>query len=212
MTSYFVNVLAIDTANPTTIYAGTGAGVNAWTTVIQQNRLTLTVVSDTANKGGGLVYNVASGISCDNTGTVPKICYFDPGTTSVTLTQSPHSDSTWATWLPVVLGCGTNENCPVPMSDNQNITVTFPYAHKARVNSNQHPCETLAEALTYVRDPDTILARDVTFGENLTISSKALTLLGGRDAWYQPLNAWTTLQGMLTIQWGSLTVDKLSIR
>jgi hypothetical protein len=96
------------------------------------------------------------------------------------------------------------------MDDDQQVTVTFPYAHKAKVSS--HLCDTLAEALTYVSPTDTILARDVTFGENLTISGKSLTLLGGRDAWYQPINALTTLQGILTIQGGSLTVDKLTVK
>jgi len=60
---------------------------------------------------------------------------------------------------------------------------------------------------------DTIYGRAVTFTEDVTLSgSKTVTLLGGRDAWYQPQNAWTTLQGKLMIQGGSLKVERLMIK
>jgi hypothetical protein len=98
------------------------------------------------------------------------------------------------------------------MNGAKNVTATFPYAHMAKVNSSSRLCDTLAEAVTWAAPTDTILARDVTFGENLTISSKAVTLLGGRNAWYQPLNAWTNLQGILSIRGGSLTVERLVIK
>jgi hypothetical protein len=93
------------------------------------------------------------------------------------------------------------------------VTATFPYAHMAKVNSSGQRYDTLADTLSHAAGTDTILARDVTFNEYLTISgNKTVTLLGGRDAWYNPLNADTVLQGSLTVQSGSLTVDKLVIK
>jgi hypothetical protein len=182
-------------------------------------RLTMTVVSDTDAKGGGSVHSdvsgIPGGIACSNTGSAPGgisgVCHadFSSGTT-VTLTQSPDPDSTWATWS--YDNCGTNQNCPVTMDDNRKVTATFPYAHMATVNSTGIRYDSLAEALTSAKEMDTILSRDVTFIENLTLSGKAITLDGGVSAWYKPQNAWTTLQGMLTIQSGSLTVDKLVIK
>lgn len=178
-------------------------------------RLALTVVSDTADKGGGSVHGDGN-IACDGHGSSPSgmsgTCQADfPSGTSVNLTQSPDSDSTWATWS--VPGCGTNLSCAVLMNSAKNITVTFPYSPMAKVNSTSYRCDSLNLAYGNAGLVDTIYGRSVTFPENFTLNgNKAITLLGGRDAWYQPLNSLSTLQGMLTIQRGSLTVEKLAIR
>jgi len=173
-------------------------------------RLTLTVKSDTAAKGGGLVYNNNVGINCNGSGSTGTTCYadFSPGTT-VTLSQSPDSNSTYAVWPPA--GCVTGQNCQVVMNGATNVTAIFPYAYMAKVNSSGNRFDTLAEALTGAQAADTILARDVTFPGDLTIN-KIINLTGGLSAWYLPLNAWTTLQGKLSIQSGSLTVDKLVVK
>jgi hypothetical protein len=177
--------------------------------------LALTVVSDTADKGGG----TASGdgnINCVGHGSSPSgmsgTCQAEfPVGSVVNLTQSPDSDSIWATWS--VTGCGTNQNCQVLMNADQSVTVTFPYSPKAKVDYTGYRCDSLVLAYGNAVSTDTIYGRAVTFQENFTLSSgKAITLLGGRDAWYQPLNSWTTLQGVLAIQRGSLTVERLSIR
>jgi hypothetical protein len=176
--------------------------------------LALSVVSDTDGKGGGSVHGDGD-ISCDGHGSsasgMSGNCQADfPSGTSVNLTQMPDSDSTWAAWS--VAGCVTNLSCQVQMNGAKNVTVTFPYSPMARVDSTNYHCDSLALAYGNAASVDTIFGRAVTFPENFTlISSKAITLLGGRDAWYQPLNAWTTLQGILTVQSGSLTVEKLII-
>jgi hypothetical protein len=177
--------------------------------------LTMTVLSDTADKGGGSV-NGDGDISCNGHGSSPSgmsgKCQADflAGSTA-NLTQSPDSDSVWATWS--VAGCGTNQSCQVLMTGDRNVTVTFPYTPKAKVKSTNYRCDSLALAYGNAAALDTIYGRAVTFTENFTLSgSKAVTLLGGRDAWYQPLNAWTTLLGTLAIRGGSLTVENLIIR
>jgi hypothetical protein len=177
--------------------------------------LALTVVSDTAGNGGGLVYG-DGGINCNGHGSSPSgmsgTCQaeFAAGTT-VNLSQDPDSDSTWATWS--AAGCGTNQNCQVLMSSDRNVTITFPYSPMAKVNSSGYRCDSLLEAYGHALSTDTVFGRAVTFTENFTLGGgKAITLLGGRDAWYQPQNAWTTLQGNLLVQSGSLIVERLSIR
>jgi hypothetical protein len=135
---------------------------------------------------------------------------FSPGT-KVTLMQTPDSNSTWAVWSPN--GCVTGQNCQVVMNGNQPVTATFPYAHMAKVTSSGQRYDTLAGAFANAAGTDAILARDVIFIEDLTITgNKAINLLGGQDAWYNPLNADTVLQGGVTVQTGSLTVDKLVIK
>jgi len=180
------------------------------------NRLTMTVVSDTTGKGGGSVHSDKGGISCVNTGSNPDgmsgTCWADfaPGTT-VTLFQTPDSNSVWAIWSPS--GCGTNQDCTVVMDGAKAVTATFPYAYMSKVSSSGTRYDSLIEALSGAAATDTILARDVTFTGDLTLAGKNLTLTGGLNAWYLPQNAWTTLQGgRLTVQSGSLTVDRLVIK
>jgi hypothetical protein len=179
-------------------------------------RLTMTVKSDTAAKGGGLVYNVASGISCSNTGTDANTqigtCYadFSPGTT-LTLIQSPDSNSTYASWTGPCTPSGND--CTVTMDGVRNVIATFPYAYMAKLNSSGGRYDTLIEALSNAAATDTILARDVTFTGGLTLMGKNITLSGGLSPWYLSQNAWTTLSGgSLTVQSGLLVVDRIVIK
>jgi hypothetical protein len=211
--------LAAGTYNDTLTVSGTGISrtvqVQLTLTVSATgNRLTMTVVSDTPQKGGGSVHSDPTGISCYGAGSDPAgmsgTCSadFSPGST-VTLMQTPDSNSTWATWS--AAGCGTNQSCQVVMNGAKNVTATFPYAYMARVNSSGNRFDTLVEALSGAAATDTILAREVTFSGDLTLAGKFITLMGGLSAWYLPQNAWTTLNGKLILQSGSLTVDRLVV-
>ncbi len=178
-------------------------------------RLTLTVVSDTANKGGGSVHG-DGGIACSGLGSSPSgmsgTCQADfTSGTNVNLYQTPDADSTWAAWT--ASDCGSNQGCQVLMNGVQNVTVTFPYSFMARVGSSSQGCESLTQAYGYAGPLDTIYGRACTFTEDVVLSeSKEVVLLGGRDAWYQPQDDWTILQGKLTIQRGKLKVERLMIR
>lgn len=170
-------------------------------------RLTMTVASDTPGKGGGAVNSSPGGIACAS-GTCTAD--FSSGTT-VTLMQTPDSNSTWAAWSPA--GCGTDPSCQVVMNGDQAVTATFAYAFMARVNSSGARFDTLTQACAGAAATDTVLARDTTFTENLTLGGgKAITLGGGMSTSFTPQNAWTVLQGVLTLQAGSLVVDRLVIK
>jgi hypothetical protein len=220
------------TANAAGLAAGTysdtltisGAGISQTVqvqlslsvTALNTYRLTLTLVSDTPGKGGGSIHSDVGGIACTNTGSNPAgmsgTCFADfAAGTTVTLMQTPDSNSILATWSPA--GCGTNENCQVVMNGDKPVTATFPYAYMAKVNSSGSRVDTLVEAYSGAAASDTILARDVTFTGDLTLNGgKAITLDGGLSTSYTPQNAWTTLQGILTLGTGTLTVDRLIVK
>lgn len=210
------------TANATGLSPGTysdtltisGAGI-AQTVQVQLSlsvtasgaTLQVTIATDVTGKGGGSVYSDPTAIACAS-GTCSGA--FPSGST-VTLTQVPGSDSTWATWS--YPGCGTNQNCPVVMNGDQPVTATFPYAYEAKVNSSGNRYDTLTQAYAGAGASDTLFARDVTFIENFTLGgTKAIVMDGGMSTSYTPLNAFTTLQGVLTIQQGSLAVDRLIVK
>jgi hypothetical protein len=178
-------------------------------------RLTMAVVSDTPGKGGGSITSNPGGIACTGTGSDPAgttgNCFADfvPGQT-ITLLQAPDADSAGAAWSQPQ--CVTGRNCQVVLDANQQVTATFAYAHMARVATSGLLYDTLAQAYGAAAGTDTILARGKTFSENVTLDGgKVITLSGGLSASYAPQNDWTTLQGVLTIKNGSLTVDRLEL-
>lgn len=170
-------------------------------------QLSVTVSSTVSGKGGGSINSSPSGISCTS-GTCSA--NFIPGTT-VNLYQTPDSNSTWGTWS--LSGCGINSNCQVVMNGPTSVTNTFDYAYLAKVNSTGSRFDTLAAAYGNAAASDIIYARNAVFSENLTLSSlKTVRLLGGYDAYYAPLNAWATVQGRLSINSGTLIVDRLIVK
>ena len=176
-------------------------------------KLTLALWSDTPGKGGGSVHSDPGGIACTVSGRNSSgVCSADfPDGTVLNLMQTPDSDSTWATWS--AAGCGASQNCHMVMNGDRNVTATFPYSAMARVFSTGSGYESLIAAYGNAGATDSVYSRAVTFTEDLTLGSgKLITLLGGRDAWYDPRNDVTTLKGQLTIRSGSLTVERLVIR
>ncbi len=99
------------------------------------------------------------------------------------------------------------------MNGAQNITVTFPYSYKAKVSSSNQGYEPLVQAYGNAGSVDTLYGRAVIFTEDFTLGdSKVVKFFGGRDAWYEPQDAWTSLLGNLTIQRGSLATERLMIK
>ena len=68
------------------------------------------------------------------------------------------------------------------MNGDKPVTATFPYAFMARVNSSQVRYDSLAQAYAGAAASDKILARDVTFIENLILGGgKTITLSRGDE-------------------------------
>jgi len=181
-------------------------------------RLTVTVVSNNATKGGGNINDGTGLISCSNTGSNPATatgtCQADLAAgSSITLMQAPDSDSTAATWSG---SCGGTGNCGVAtIASDTSVTASFPYSSMAKVNSSGTGYEALALAYAGAAATDTIKVRAVTFpaGDWLLNGNKAIVLRGGLDAYYANQSGhYSTLSGRLTIGNGSLVVDKLIIK
>jgi len=121
-------------------------------------RLTLTLVSDSAGRGGGSVHG-DGGIACTGVGSDPAgmsgTCQADFSSgTNVNLYQTPDADSTWGSWT--ASGCNTDQVCQVQMDGIRSVTLTFPYSFMARVASSSQGCESLSQAYGYAGPADTI--------------------------------------------------------
>lgn len=181
-------------------------------------RLTVTLVSNTPGKGGGSINNGTGLIACANTGNNPATatgsCQADlPPGTSITLLQTPDSDSTLATWSGACTGTG---NCTVSnIAANTSTTATFPYSAMAKVNSSGSGYEALSLAYAGAAATDTIRARALLFpaGDLLMNSNKVITLLGGLNAYYATQSGqYSILSGRLVISTGRVTIDRVKIR
>lgn len=156
-------------------------------------------------KGGGTVTSTVpdSRLSCQRTGgTGDVICsaLFQPNST-VTLHQTPDSNTTWATWG--APACGTNPDCQIALSADLGTDVIFPYSSMAKINLGTG-YESLVLAYGGAGSNDVIKARAVTFSEaggvvNL-VGGKTINLVGGLDAYFRTITGgYTTIKGRLNI-------------
>lgn len=165
--------------------------------------LAVTLKLATPEKGGGTVTSTVpdSRLSCQRTGGGSDVmcsAFFQPGS-SVTLHQTPDSNTTWATWGAPT--CGTNPDCQVTMTADQGTDVIFPYSFMAKVASNNFVTDSLIAAYGSAAASDTINARAVTFVEGapgsdvVFNSAKTINLVGGLDSYYQSIvDGYTTIQ------------------
>jgi hypothetical protein len=177
--------------------------------------LAVTLKLVTPEKGGGTVTSTVpdSRLSCQRTaGTSDVTCQADfPANSTVTLHQTPDSNTIWATWG--APGCGSNPNCQIVLNSNQGTDVIFPYSFMAKVVSNSYTSDSLFSAYTNAATSDTINTRAVTFvegtaGSLVTLNSaKTIRLVGGLDAYYAPTSGFTTLRNVLKVRSGRLNVS-----
>jgi len=164
---------------------------------------TLTVTLD--GSGSGSVFSTPAGIDC-----AADSCdaLFESGS-SVTLTATPNSSSTFGSWS----GCtsATGASCSVTMDSSKGVTATFNSA-KAQIGSTGYA--TLAAAYAAAGSGAQILLLDGDLTESLTTAeSKAVTLKGGYNAAFSALTGYfSNLTAPLIIQNGTLTLDQIVVK
>ena len=167
--------------------------------------LAVTLKLVTPGKGGGTITSsVPDGrLSCQRTGGASNVtCQADfPAGSTVTLHQTPDSNTTMATWG--APGCGSNPTCQVVLNASLGTDATFPYSSMAKINLGTG-YESLVQAYGGAGSSDVIKARAVTFSEaggvvNL-VGGKTINLVGGLDAYFNSISGgYTTIQGRLNI-------------
>jgi hypothetical protein len=102
------------------------------------------------------------------------------------------------------------------MDDDKAVTATFDTdkEHSVRIDLPEiKHYSSILGAYTSAAIGDTIKAWGTDFTEDFTFKLiKAVTIKGGFNAEYSSNTGYTTLQGKLTVQSGSLTVERLVIR
>lgn len=202
---------APDTANGShTLYAfardaaGNGSASFAAATQLTLTQYQLSVTISGLYGGGGSVTSSPAGIAC-----ITGTCNANYATgTAVTLLPAPNDSSSFSAWSGSCTGTG---DCSVSMTANRSATATFSLVPRARVAGV--PYGSLASAYAVVTAGGTLEAQTLTFIETLTLNRPvAFTLKGGYASDYLSLSGYTTLDGVLTIGTGTVTLDRLIIK
>ncbi len=186
--------------------AGQNSGTSATCSAsVLSNQITVNNVA--SNGGSGSVTSSPGGINCLG-GTCSAT--FQTGI-SVTLMPRANSGSEFSGWSGDCASAGTGD-CTVSTATVHTATATFALISKARVNGVSFG--TLNSAYDTINNSGIIDAQAVTFVENLVLNrGSAVTLLGGYDSAYSGTRTGNTvLNGTLSIDSGSLVVDRLIIQ
>lgn len=166
---------------------------------------TLTVNVTVSGTGSGTVTSEPSGIT-SNTSVTHQ---FTAGT-SVTLYARPLEFSLFTGWSG---DCSGTDDCVLSMNSDKNVTAVFDFYTAHKVKTPESHYSTLQEAYNAALHGSTVQAWGTLFQENLTCGqNKSIFLKGGYDGSYSMNTSYSLLEGILTIQQGSLTVENLMIK
>jgi hypothetical protein len=160
--------------------------------------------------GTGMVVSTPAAIACNSSCSST----FDAGS-AVTLVATPTPPATFAGWSGDCTGMG---NCLLTMDGNKAVIASFAVdagtiGQPTRIMGAvpaYYPG--LAEAYSAAKSGDVIQARSTEFVTNLGCAlDKAVTISGGFDTPYATQSGVTRIHGTLSVDRGSLTVDRVEI-
>lgn len=164
---------------------------------------------------GGDVNSSPSGLSCTD-GSSGVCSYLFTDSIEITLAANPNWKSNFHGWG---APCTTSGTGPCVFTPNANATVnaTFSPDYQATVlGMFFEQYTTLTEAYANANDQSTVAAHVYTFSENLILNNPIfIRLYGGREGieYLSHLDSYfTTLNGYLEIQNGSVEIDSLIIQ
>lgn len=213
-------VTATSITLPVSVTAGaaTGAGTVSVTTsggtisspfsvTAGQYTLSVTMLSGT---GGGAVNGGITGNTANINCTAGTCTANYAPLTSISLTETPDSVSTFGSWGGAC--SGSTPTCTFSLTGNLTVTATFNGAPMAMIGSAPYTSLSaayLAAASGAVID---LLSTDLTGDLNMD-QGKIITLVGGYDPAFTTNSGQPTgLKGLLTVATGSLTVDNLAVK
>ena len=184
--------------------AGNALSLKTWS--FTTGALTQTLSVTIAGTGAGTVNSSPGGIACGS-GTCSAPFYFD---LPVTLVASPAAGSIFAGWTGACTGSG---DCRPTIDFNKSTTGTFDYypAHIFGAIPGNYP--SLQAAYDAAAGSDLIQVQAAVLAESPLFSRPvAITLKGGYDNNFAAVTGSTLVQGTLTIQAGTVTIDNVTVR
>jgi len=187
--------------------AGNISGITATTSItVADQSMTVTLIGT----GKGTVTSNPAGISCISGSTGGCSASFTAGHT-ISLLQTPQSDSTFGGWSGNCTGTGA---CSNAMTAAKSVTATFNLIPRAMIGSTDYASLGLAYSSVAPGDTAIIMVLGIDLDpEILTVdSNRKISLIGGYTSSYDKGATPTSLKGPLTISTGSLTVEGVSVK
>lgn len=195
------------------LLASLGCGYHYWAGVAAADMLTVT----TAGTGSGTVSSIPAGIACTSGSSAGCSAAF-ANLSGITLTATPD----WKSLAGVFsVGCSGTGSCFFNIDGSTGVTATFNQNNQAALIITLPELEpkfaTLTAAYGYAvansKNNFELAAREYTFYENLVLTDPLFfTLAGGKDSGYYTNVGFTTLDGSLEVQAGSINIDSLIIQ
>ena len=188
----------VDVTGPNGIYAGAIA-----TFLPPSATLTVSLLG----VGIGAVNSNPPGIAC--TSSVCSYAFTDG--TPVTLTAIPDWKSLFTGWG---LPCSGSGTCFITLNGAAGVTATFDINGQTKIiGMSTVTYGSLQDVYVTAKDGDIVAARVYTFTENLTLDSAiSITLDGGKNSFYLTTVGYTTLQGALSVDLGTVIIENLIIQ
>ena len=161
--------------------------------------------------GDGSVHSSPPGISCSS-GTPCPSTPFNSGEI-VTLTATADVNSTFTGWSGE--GCSGTATCVVTMDAAKNVSAGFDLLPaRVFILGSPTPYQLLQQAYDAAVDNDTLQPLAEVFLEDPLTFRHAVNvfLAGGYDTGFLNQSGYTTIQGQVIFQLGSVVVDRLAIR
>jgi hypothetical protein len=180
--------------------------------IAPQLTVTVTGTGDANGMGGGTVTSVPAAITCTGG---PCSALFD-GLLPITLIPTPDGNSLFSGWSGACTA--TSGDCEVTMpldmnAGDKSAAASFAYVLPAQIEQTGVKYQQISDAYAALSGSGTILAREFLFTGGLNLgNATALVLKGGYNPAYSINSAYSTIQGMLTVGRGSLTVERVVVR
>jgi len=188
-------------------------GIDGTLNIVVPTTYQLTVVY--SGSGSGSVNSSPAGINCISSACSPAS--FSAGS-SVSIVATPDQNSSFAGWSGCDSTSTTNvagDTCAIAMNAANTVTTTF-NALPARVLilGSPTPYQLMQQAYDATVDNDILQPLAEVFAEDpLTFRHAVnIVLAGGYDAGFLNQTGFTTIQGQVIFQLGSVVVDRLAIR
>jgi serine protease AprX len=154
--------------------------------------------------GSGIVTSDPAGFMC-STGTCNALFDSDSG---IKLVATPGTISTFGGWSGVCSGIG---NCTLTMTENKTVNAAFDPAPKAKNARTGIEYTALQTAYSEAQPGDILWLLEDLFANDWTIG-KSLSLKGGYNGAFSGQVGYTTLQGVLVMQSGSVVVERFIVK
>ncbi len=159
-----------------------------------------------AGTGAGSVTSTPGDASCTGTSTFSK-----PEGTSYSLLATGDQDSLFSAWSGACTGFG---DCDVILYEDTSLGVNFSFVKPARIQgATPLDFNTIAAAYQAAGGGALLQLRDYLFAENVLLNRQVtIMMVGGYDKTYTTDNGLSQINGVVTVGYGSVTLENILIK